>query len=317
MQVLSIGRKKRIHAVAFSPSGRDLATPCGDGQLRVWDLATAEVRQSVPIAETSCGYDIAYLDEDRLIFGGVELRWWDIPANGWNVIQPFMRWARRLRLSPDRRCLAEVDQTTSTDWGGSGLTLIDTTDWRPLPRLEETGHTTGGVAFSPDGHLLATGHIVRVGERQRSFAHIPGTYAVPAYDYVVHIREFPAGRVLQAVGGWGQGVSNLAFTHDSKVLVGTAGPRLRVWDLGSEREIALHKRGTKHFQGLAFTTDGRYLASVSNDEMVRVWDTHSWQECKTFTWGIGKLLNIAFTPDGCRAAAGSDRGQVIIWDVDD
>jgi WD40 repeat protein len=317
MQVLSIGRKKRIHAVAFSPSGWELAAPCGDGQLRVWDLRTGAVRQSVPIEETSCGSDIAYLDDDRLIFAGVQLRWWDIPANGWNVIRPFMRWNRQLRLSPDRRCLAEVDQTTSTEMGTSGLVLLDTADWKPLRPLQETAHTTGGIAFSPDGRLLATGHMIHTGHKQRSFAPLPGRYAVPAYDYLVHVHDFASGRLVKSLDGWGQGVTHLAFSHDGRFVVGTAGPRLRVWDLESDREVVVHKRGPKHFQGLAFTADRRYLASVSNDETVRIWSADSWQECKTFTWGIGKLLNIALSPDGCRAAAGSDRGQVVIWDVDD
>jgi WD40 repeat protein len=119
------------------------------------------------------------------------------------------------------------------------------------------------------------------------------------------------------VGGWQLGVSHLAFAPGAAALAGTAGPRLRVWDLDGDREAAAHKRGTKHFQGLSFTADGRYLATVSNDETVRVWDAQSWQEHTTFTWGIGRLLNIAFAPDGFRAAAGSDAGQVIIWDLDD
>ena len=89
-----------------------------------------------------------------------------------------------------------------------------------------------------------------------------------------------------------------------------------IWDLENDRELALHKRGTKHFQGLSFTADGRYLATVSNDATVRIWNAGSWQEHTTITWEIGKLLNIAFAPDGCRAAAGSDAGKVVIWDVD-
>jgi WD40 repeat protein len=77
MQVLSIGKKKRFYAIAFSPDGRDLATVSGDGFLRVWDLGSGQERQRIAVEETSCGYDIAYLDPDRLIFAGIELRWWD------------------------------------------------------------------------------------------------------------------------------------------------------------------------------------------------------------------------------------------------
>jgi WD40 repeat protein len=317
MQILSIPRKKRIYALVFSPSGRDLAAACGDGNLRVWNLATGQVRQSIEIEESQCGYDIAFLDEDRLVFAGVELRWWDIPANGWNVIQPGLRWGRQICVSPDGRYLAEVDQTPSTDWAGGGLLVRTTTDWELVPNLADSTSTTGGLAFSQDGRWLASGHIVRVGSKQRSLRYVPGTFAIPDYDYLVCIRELTSGRVVHSLDSWQQGISNLAFSPYGKILAGTAGPRLRIWDIERDGEIAVHKRGTKHFQGLAFTPDGRYLATVSNDETVRIWDTHSWQEHKTFTWQIGRLLNIALDPGGCRAAAGSDKGQIILWDLDD
>jgi WD40 repeat protein len=317
MQILSIPKKKRIYAIAFSPSGRELAAACGDGLLRVWDLATSQVRQSIAIEETSCGYDLAYLDDDRLVFAGIELRWWDIAANGWNVIQRGMRWARQIRVSPDGRYLTEADRTTSTDWSGGGLIVRATTDWQPVPELTDRTSTTGGLAFRRDGRWLASGHIVRVGDKRRYLSYVPGGFNVPDYDYVVHIRELPSGRIVHSLDGWQQGISNLAFSPRGDVLAGTAGPRLRVWDIPGDRELALHKRGPKHFQGLSFTADGRYLATVSNDETVRVWDAHSWQEHRTFTWQIGRLLNIALDPEGFRAAAGSDKGQIVIWDLDD
>src|SRR4051794_36001195 len=118
MQVLSIGRKKRIQALAFAPGGRELAAPCGDRVLRVWDLTTGEVRRSVPLEETSSGYDLVYLADGRLVLTGVGLRCWDLAADTWTEVRPGLRWGRQLALSPDGRTLAEVDQTSSTDWGG-------------------------------------------------------------------------------------------------------------------------------------------------------------------------------------------------------
>jgi WD40 repeat protein len=317
MQVLSIGKKKRFYAIAFSPDCRDLATVSGDGFLRVWDLGSGEERQQIAVEETSCGYDIAYLDPDRLIFAGIELRWWDIPANGWNLIAPGMRWNRQLCLSPDRRLLAETDQTSSTDWSNPGLKVRDTETWAEMIAVPDTINTTGGVAFSPDGKWLATGHIIHVGHKQRYFGIIPGGYAVNAYDYIVHLREMPTGRIVHSSDGWQQGIGHLAFSPDSRFLAGTAGPRLRIWDVEEDCEVLMHKRGTKHFQGLSFTADGRYLATVSNDETVRIWETRAWQEYTTFTWQIGRLLNVAFAPDGLCAAAGSDQGKVVIWDMEE
>ena len=52
MQVLSIGKRKRVYAIAFSPDGTELATVSGDRQLRVWHLATVSNDSTVRIWKT-------------------------------------------------------------------------------------------------------------------------------------------------------------------------------------------------------------------------------------------------------------------------
>jgi WD40 repeat protein len=313
MLTLSIGRKKRLHAVTFSPSGRDLAAVGGDNVLRVWDSFTGDLKYSIPVEETSSGYALVYLDETQLVFGGVQLRLWDLAADAWSVIDPINPLAVKLGHSSDGRLLAKTEKTESIDWPREGLVLYDTATWARLPVPADGINTTEGVAFSPDGGLLASAHLVRVGEQQKSLG-VFGHYLTHEYDYVVCIREMPSGRVVKMIPGWQQGVRFLAFSPDGSTLVGTAGPRLRVWDLAKDREIALHKRGTKHFQGLAFA--GGHLLTVSNDETVRVWAAHSWAEQTTIHWTIGALINLAVSTDGLRAAAGSDAGKVVVWDLE-
>jgi WD40 repeat protein len=314
MLTLSIGRKKRLHAVTFSPSGRDLAAVGGDNVLRVWDSFTGDLKHAVPVEETSSGYALVYLADDRLVFGGVQLRLWDLAADTWTLIDPINPLAVKLARSPDSRHLAKVEKTESIDWPREGLVLYDTADRARLSVPADGINTTEGVAFSLDGRLLTTAHLVRVGEQQKSLGAQWGHYTTHEYDYVVRVREMPSGRVVRTIPGWQQGVRFLAFSPDGATLVGTAGPRLRVWDLANDREIALHKRGTKHFQGLAFM--GRHLLTVSNDETVRVWDAHSWTELTTIHWTIGALINLAVSADGLRAAAGSDAGKVVVWDLE-
>jgi hypothetical protein len=115
MQTLSIPTKKRMYSIALSPSGHNIAAACGDRKLRVWDRSTGDVRQWISIGPTSDGYDILYLDDNRLVFAGAGMYWWDIPANGWNNISPLHLWRRRLCLSRDRKHLAMADEAESIE----------------------------------------------------------------------------------------------------------------------------------------------------------------------------------------------------------
>jgi WD40 repeat protein len=72
----------------------------------------------------------------------------------------------------------------------------------------------------------------------------------------------------------------------------------------------------KHFQGAAFTTDGKRLLTISNEATVRVWETTSWKECHAYEWEAGPLRSITMSNDGTRAAVAGTK-KIVIWDLDD
>src|SRR5262249_54179332 len=123
--------------------------------------------------------------------------------------------------------------------------------------------TVGGVAFSPDGRLLALGN---------------GDGRVQLWD--------PA--TGQEVRQWQAHLHNvtLTFAPDGKTLV-TGSPldsALRFWDpaTGQERTTSVGHQGFVAW--VAFSPDGRTLLTGARDRTVRRWDVASGTDTVLFSW---------------------------------
>ncbi|HEY2499592.1 MAG TPA: WD40 repeat domain-containing protein [Candidatus Angelobacter sp.] len=66
---------------------------------------------------------------------------------------------------------------------------------------------------------------------------------------------------------------------------------------------------------VAFSPDGRWLASGAADNMVSLWEVRSGRQIRVFTGHGGMILTVAFSPDGKWLASSSLDTTARIWEV--
>ena len=79
----------------------------------------------------------------------------------------------------------------------------------------------------------------------------------------------------------------------------------KVWDAQTGQELLSLKGHTSAVRSMAFSPDGKRLASGSEDSMVQVWDAQTGQELLTLKGHSGTVNSVVFSPGSGRQAAGA------------
>ncbi len=90
---------------------------------------------------------------------------------------------------------------------------------------------------------------------------------------------------------------------------------MKLWDAATGKELATLTGHSNAVSSVAFSADGRRIASGSGDHTVKLWDAATGREIATLTGHSNAVSSVAFSADGRRIASGSWDDTVKLWDA--
>lgn len=205
-------------------------------------------------------------------------------------------------------------------------------------RLQGHGNPVTAVAFDPAGKMLASvgmdlilrlwsipdGKLIHetLAHGKRPLALVCGEngqlFVTGGQDGFVKVwHGFPPrlGREFRL----NEGSVTAVDIHSSRSIV-VAGDDLgsfHAWDLASGTRLASQPSDPQELCAVAFTRDGRLLATGGRDGLIRLWAASDWQRVGTLEGHRGPLRALKFSPDGSILASGGDDQKICLWRMSD
>ncbi|MBD3887155.1 AAA family ATPase [Phormidium tenue FACHB-886] len=294
-----------IFSVAFSPDSQLVAIGESSGEIRLWKVADGQLIWTSK-GHTDWVMSVEFSPDGSTLVSGsadhtVQLR--DVSTGSiLQTLQGHTHLVLSAKFSPDGTTIA----SSSAD---HTIKLWDVRTGQVLQTLQEHTNWVWSVAWHPDGLTLASG----------------------SDDCTAKLWDIHTGKVLQTLQGHTNLLRAVIWSPDGSILASASFDHtIKLWDVScsailraSKLSRALHAgkilntlRGHNSWvRALAWSPDGKTLASGSGDCTVKLWDIHSGQILRTLQEHTHSSHAVAWSPDGAILASGGLDRAVKLWDA--
>ena len=278
-----------------------------DGNVNYRDFGLAE-RSPYLVASLEGHADrvisVAFSSDGTLIASGSE----DNTVGLWDVVSRKRIATLRgngdriesMAFSPDGTLIA-IESWTWVD-ESSSVSSGETELWDVANREQVASFwNVGAMAFSPDGTLLAIEETLWDVATRKEVANFENEIE----GWASSMSFSPDGTLLAiGTGSSTRGTGDTAIKYEGRTV--------ELWGVASRQRIATLAGHGNRVISVAFSSDGRMLASGSDD--VRLWDVATRQRIATLTDIEGWASSVSFSPDGTLLAIGTGKA-VELWDI--
>ncbi len=309
-----------VDRVSFSPDGHLLAARyleeqgtqnpqtiggLPSSQVKIWDVASGREVQTLTLATSPS--EVSFTADGRALLtvgGQGEVVLWDI-ASG-NRLRSFAPTATATPattpgLPPGMGSLPNLGSLPNKGKPGSMPTFPNMptnmadmssmiTNMMGTMSAGTMGKTVTSVAFSPDGRTLATG----------------GVESKSNFDMATMISNAQKGSKSKKQSDPQDFLKDLKVETTGQVLF---------FDVATGREAGAIKGHGKGVTYVAFSRDGKLLATSATDNTIKIWDLASKRELRTLSGHTSNIESMDFSPDGRLLASAGEDGSTFLWDA--